>query len=254
MKLSEKYSYKRWTKAEVETEAKKYNSRSEFRRANQGAYAFALNNGLLDNVCAHMKPLVFWNIFELMAVARKYDNLQAFRKSEPEAYNYATKSQLLKLATSHMARHVIQWTKELVLEEAAKHNSRGMFQAAASGAYKHADKYGYMDEACAHMPDPEYGFSKEKLSRLYHLKIKFVNGLTLYKLGITNRLVMARIAGMGVPDGSEIEVLNEIEFERGRDARITEKRLHRRFKNHRYNGEPLLKNGNTELFYVPLIE
>lgn len=221
---------------------------------NQGAYAYALSNDILDQVCIHMISENFWHLFELMAVALKYTHLSEFKKVEKRAYNYAVKAKLIQIATSHMTRHVTQWTKELVMEEASKHNLRGLFQTAAAGAYKHADKYGYLDEACAHMPDPEYGFSPDKQATLYHLRITLESGQTLYKLGITNREVEKRIVGMGVPCGAIISILDRIKFDCGRDARIAEKRLHRRYSEHKYHESHIMKNGNTELFHVPLIE
>lgn len=254
MTISPKYSYKRWSKREVFDEAGKYKTRAEFRRMNQGAYGYAQANGLLDQVCIHMISDNFWHLFELMAVALKYQNLSEFKKSERRAYNYAVRAKLIGFATAHMTRHVTQWTKELVMQEASKHTVRGVFQAAASGAYKHADKHGYLDEACAHMQCPEYGFSPEKQATLYHLRLTFKSGQTLYKLGITNRDVAKRIIGMGLPRSAVVSILDQIKFDCGRDARIAEKRLHRRYAGQKYHGSHVMKNGNTELFHVPLID
>ncbi|MBB3017703.1 hypothetical protein FHR70_000743 [Microvirga lupini] len=254
MTLSPRYSYTRWDVASAFAEAAKYKNRAEFKRKCPGAYEFALANEILDQACSTMRSgHRFWHLFELMAVALKYDDWGQFQRHERQAYTYATKYKLQALASSHMKKLRITWTKDLAMAEAAKHQSRGLFQAAASGAYKHADQYGYLDEACAHMPPPEYGFSKEKPSVLYHLRIT-TPSVVLYKIGITNRDPAARVKGMGVPAGTDVEVLDMIKFESGRDARIAEKRLHRRHAEHRYTGAPVLKNGNTELFTVNVLE
>lgn len=104
------------------------------------------------------------------------------------------------------------------------------------------------------MLPPEYGFSKEKPATLYHLRITTPDGTELFKLGITNRDPLARIAGMGVQAGVVVDVLDSIVFDKGRDARIAEKRLHRKFSSFRYVGPRLMKNGNTELFTVKLLD
>lgn len=254
MPLSSRYSYKRWTRKEIFVEAGKYESRAEFKRKQPGAYEYALANGMLEQVCTHMRGSKFWNIFELMAVAIKYKHKPDFIRSEPQAYNYANRNKLVDIACHHMTRHVTTWSKDLVMAEAAKYEQRGLFQASAAGAYKHADKNGYLEEACSHMPPPEYGFSKEKQATMYHLRITLPDGMVLYKLGITNRATEKRVIGMGHQPGTVVDILDQINFDCGRDARIAEKRLHRRYSEHKYHGSHIMKNGNTELFHVPLIE
>lgn len=255
MPISPRFSYKKWTREAVLDEAAKYGKRSEFKRGCAGAYEHALANGYLDQACAHMRDgAYFWHVFELMAVAVKYRHWGEFIKAERQAYNFANRFKLLSMASAHMEKFRKSWDRPSAMAEAAKHQSRGLFQAAASGAYKHAVQYGYLDEACAHMPPPEYGFSKERAAVLYHLRITGPGGLVLFKVGITNRAVEDRIAGMGLHDGISAEVLDRIEFASGRDARIAEKRLHRRLSSKRYSGPPVMKNGNTELFTVNVLD
>ena len=251
MQISPLYSYARWTDETALAEAAKYKNRAEFKRSNQGAYGYALKNNLLAAAFANARDgHNFWHIFELMAVALKYTDKSLFMSSELQAYNFANKNKLVDIACAHMTKSRHDWDKESVMAECAKHPSRGLFQASASGAYKHADKYGYLDEACAHMAPAEYGFSKEKSAVLYHLRITLEDGTPLYKIGITNRKPEARIAGMGIQVGASVEIIDVINFESGRDARIAEKRLHRRMAEFRYRGPAIMKNGNTELFTV----
>lgn len=254
MPVSPRYSFVRWSVSAVKKEAAKYKSRAEFKRGCAGAYEYARANGLLTSLCSKMDgDKQRWHLFEVMCIAVKYSDVNKFRVGEPLAYSFSSKNKILPTVCAHMSKGYTDWTKELVLEEAGKHQSRGMFLCLAPGAYKHADKYGYMDEACAHMPAPEFGFSKEKSANLYHLSLSLSDGTTLYKLGITNRRVEDRIRGMGIPSEIVVSVLDVIGFDSGRDARMAEKRLHRKFKQFRYGGERFLKNGNTELFTAPLI-
>lgn len=254
MKISEKYSQVRWTPEDVFAEALKYQSRAEFKRECSGGHGYALANGYLDQCCSHMldgKRL--WHVFELMAVAIKYSNRSEFRKSEPQAYGFCTKNGLVGVICAHMDKPH-SWTKPDVMAVAAKCISIGEFLGSYSGAYKHADRNGYIAEACAHMPASVYGFSKEKPAILYFLRIVAADGYEVFKVGITNRESLIRIAGMGLREGVRAEVLSTVRFESGRDARIAEKRLHRRFASHKYSGPPLMKNGNTELFTVNVFE
>jgi len=254
MTISPVYVPAKWGHQSVFDEAAKYRTRAEFKRECGGAHGYALKNGILAQACAHMRDgHNFWHVFELMAVAVKYTSKQQFIASENSAYVFCKKHGLTDLICKHMDQRK-SWDRASVMAEAAKHKSKGAFQAAASGAYKQADAGGYLDEACAHMPRPEYGFSKEKPAFLYHLRITVPGGLVLFKLGITNRDPLARIAGMGLYPGVSAEVLEKIEFANGRDARIAEKRLHRKFSSHRYGGPQVMKNGNTELFTVNVLE
>jgi hypothetical protein len=104
------------------------------------------------------------------------------------------------------------------------------------------------------MPPPEYGFSKDKSAYLYFLRVRVPGIGDLFKIGITNRDPSDRIAGMGADPGVVIELLETVSFENGRDARIAEKRLHRKFSSHKYVGAPVMKNGNTELFTVNALD
>lgn len=255
MSISPAYSSVRWTPEAVFREAAKYRNRAEFKRECSGAHGYALANGLLDQACAHMRDgHNFWHVFELMAVAIRYNSKPDFIKSERSAYFWCKTHGLIDFACAHMDQRRDWSSKADVLAEAAKHQSRGAFQAAASGAYKQADAGGYLDEACAHMPPPEYGFSKEKEAKLYFLRITSPGVGDLYKIGITNRDPLARLAGMGLNPGVTAEVIEVVAFKNGRDARITEKRLHRKFSSHRYGGLQVMKNGNTELFTVNVLE
>lgn len=253
MSISPVYSQRRWDSKSVLAEASKYGSRSEFKRACSGAYCYALSNGFLDQACAHMMVAGFWHPFELMAAAIKYSSFSDFRKSEPSAYSYAKKAGLTDIVASRLARRRF-WTRDAVMIEAAAYGSRSSFRLLASGAYKHAVEHGYLDDACAHMQTGGKGFSADKPASLYVARLFSPLGVELFKAGITNRDPSARIAGLGVPDGWEVELLDVFSFDCGRDARIAEKRLHRKMSSYRYEGPSVLRNGNTELFTTSPLE
>ena len=255
MPLSPRYSYKRWTAEEVFAEAAKYSSRSAFKRGCAGAYEFALVNGLLEPCCMHMADGQRWSVFEAAAAAARFATRGEFTKLCGGGYYYLQRNGLAESVCDHFwPPTVTRWTPELVADEARKHSSRSLFQFMASGAHKRAIELGILDEVCAHMPPAISGFDKQKSAILYQLRITLPCGEVLYKLGITNRDVRARIRGLGPDDGVTIDVDTVREYASGRDARMAEKLLHSQYSSHRYVGSAVLSNGNTELFRVRLLE
>lgn len=88
------------------------------------------------------------------------------------------------------------------------------------------------------------GFSKDKPAILYYLRVESPVG-PLYKIGITNRSVKERFPRS---DLEKITILREIPFENGSDAFDLEQYYLNIFKDFKYNGQEVLKSGNTELF------
>ena len=89
------------------------------------------------------------------------------------------------------------------------------------------------------------GFNYNKPAILYYLKVTGDNGEVAYKIGITNRTVQQRFCA---DDLSKIEVITTTEYKIGRNAHKEEQRILNEFKEFKWNGEKLLKSGNTELF------
>lgn len=88
----------------------------------------------------------------------------------------------------------------------------------------------------------KYGFDNNKPAILYYLSI---NNGEAYKIGITNRKIKDRYCKS---DLMKIEVLKEWYFVNGIDAKRKEKKILTQFCSDLYTGEPLLNNGNSELF------
>lgn len=89
------------------------------------------------------------------------------------------------------------------------------------------------------------GFKKNQPALLYYLR---VGGA--YKIGITNRSVLARFSS---DDLKIIKILKVWEFENGRDALAKEQWILKTFKNAKYSGAPLLSSGNSELFNYDIL-
>jgi ribosomal protein L32 len=89
------------------------------------------------------------------------------------------------------------------------------------------------------------GFRNDLPGILYFLEITHpVQGI-LYKIGITNRSVKKRFR---MVEQATFTVLDEVRFKDGGMCAASEKDWHKRLKKYRYEGPPVLKSGNTELF------
>jgi len=86
------------------------------------------------------------------------------------------------------------------------------------------------------------GFSTKKSAILYYLKFKNVD---LYKIGVTNRSVGKRFS---VEERAKFNVVKIFDFVNGQKCYDTEQAILSHFKEFRYDGTPLLKSGNTEIF------
>ena len=93
-----------------------------------------------------------------------------------------------------------------------------------------------------------YGFDITKPAIVYYLKIY---GGEAYKIGITNRTVRDRFTNSELEN---IEILKTWDYLLGSEAKRQEEIILERFSYAKYTGAPLLKSGNTELFYYDILD
>jgi hypothetical protein len=237
--------------------AGRYTSRRAFKLGDQSAYMAARKRGILDQVCAHMSGDRYRLLTDeqIAEIARGFDTMIAFRESDPAAYQTANKRKILSTICAHMTgRPTRRLSDDEILQIAKQFKTRNEFSWGDFGAYTTAIRRGLMDQACAHMEYGYCGFREDKPAVLYQFRVETVDGLVLYKIGITNRKPKQRLLTMGIQRGTKAELVHFIRFDLGRDARIAEKRLHRRLSAHRYDGPPIMKNGNTEIFTVAALD
>jgi len=91
------------------------------------------------------------------------------------------------------------------------------------------------------------GFNPNKPAILYYLSI---NNGKAYKIGITNRTVKKRYSP---EDRKKISILAQVLYINGNDARLEEQRILTKYQHFKYKGKPLLATGNTELFYLDVL-
>lgn len=85
-------SNSKWTKETCFDEAKKYNTRNEFRKGNNRAYQVARINGWLDSYTWFKVLRKKWNYDACFEEAKKYKSRGEFSKENGGAYNVARKN------------------------------------------------------------------------------------------------------------------------------------------------------------------
>lgn len=103
-------SLRNWNKVWIfdlcKAEALKYNTRSDFVKYSCSAYHRALQDGFLDQICAHMKsrrkPYRFWIKEECHKVALLHNTKADFKREEQSAYSLALKRGWIPDICTHM--------------------------------------------------------------------------------------------------------------------------------------------------------
>ena len=89
----------------------------------------------------------------------------------------------------------------------------------------------------------KYGFDPSKPAILYYLRFDTDLG-PLWKIGITNRTLEERF----IKEKTPFEIVKQWQYEDGSEALKAETEILSTFKQHKYNGPPVLRDGNSELF------
>ena len=147
----------RWTPESAIKEARKYQYRSDFQKASPGGYACVLRMRLMPRLESHFKKKRgdnHWSVEKISRIARRFKTRSDFHRLESAAYNQARRLKILDEVCSHIKRTSAlpgYWTKEKVLEESKKFESRTAFIRGAPGAYRAAVRLEILSEAYAHM-------------------------------------------------------------------------------------------------------
>ncbi|MDD4242778.1 MAG: hypothetical protein PHG08_00565 [Bacilli bacterium] len=245
--------YNKWDIDSLQKEALKFNTRNEFRELSNSAYQSACRGNLLDIICKHMEsPQIQWDKDSILLESQKYETRTEFAKGNYNAYQAAIRIDI-DLFCQHMDKKIkqISWSDEMIFKEALKFGTRNEFKL-NSGAYRIAIYRNILDDVCEHMSIQRGGFNKNKSATLYYIKFvtQFIN---LYKIGVTNRSTPERLWGLILNNGVNFEILSEQYFQNGQDALDLERKIKQENKKFRYNGEPVLQNGNTELFIKDIL-
>ena len=124
-----------WTKDKVQNEANKYRRRIDFQNQSSKAYAAALRNGWLDEVCDHMEQtFITWTLEKVKEIADEYTDVTDFQKNSPKAYGAAYRNGWLDIVTQGMERKR-DWTDDEIKNEMLKFNSLVDFRKNSNSGY-----------------------------------------------------------------------------------------------------------------------
>ena len=143
---------KKWTKETVFEEAKKYSSKSEFKKKCSGAFKVAYENGWLIEMEWLKTPERLptkWTRESVFAISRNYDLYDTFRKEQGSAFNVAKQKGWINEMTWLKRKYAIRgfWqSKDNVLNESHKYETLKDFREGSPSAYEVARSNGWFDE------------------------------------------------------------------------------------------------------------
>ena len=145
----------KWSKRKCFEEARKYKSKSEFRKNSSYACSLSVKNGWINEMpwlhCIKQLPNGYWKDKEnFLKEAKKYNSKKELEKGNLAAYAAGHKYGYLDEVEWKNERKVLPYgywmNKEHVLEEAKKYTSRNEFRKGNQSAYWAAHKYGYIND------------------------------------------------------------------------------------------------------------
>ena len=150
--------YKYWTKEKCIFFAKKCKCRSDFKKRFSGAWDFAFDNDLLNEIYKHLKNpnniSIKWTKEKCKLICNKYNLYGEFIKNEPKVYDAILNKKWLDECTNHMIRLNNKkgyWTKEKCLEESIKYKTKTDWIKNSNKSYKAAHKNNWIDYCSLHM-------------------------------------------------------------------------------------------------------
>ena len=138
----------------IAASAAKHGRRSDWSRADRRAYLAAAKRGLLDTVCAHMKPVPPKRVRsdqEIRASAAAFPSRAAWERGDPSAYYAARRRGLMDAVCQHMPRSPRKLPLEALMASAALYKNRNAWKKADPSAYVCACQRGLLEVVCAHM-------------------------------------------------------------------------------------------------------
>ena len=128
-------------------EAKKYKTKVEFEKGNNGAYQAAIKNKWMIYF-TWLEPSFKWTLDACVLEAKNYDSLSDFRKAKPNAYNYAVKHNLIQsLSWLKLKRKPNgYWTYQICSQEAKKYKTKAEFKKNNPQAHAAAERNDWLDD------------------------------------------------------------------------------------------------------------
>ena len=152
----------KWTKEKILKEAKKYKTIRDWLKSSKQSYAAAWSMNIVDQATKHMTRLweKKWTEKKVIKAALKFKTFKIWLKKDPASYRAAQARNLLNHSkiTNHLIKvsgsTIYKWTKEKILKDAKKYNSRSEWKKNSPAAYRGARKRGFFLKAVIHMKKP----------------------------------------------------------------------------------------------------
>ena len=147
----------KWTLESIRQDARKYETKTEWRNRSGGAYQAAKRLGVIEEVCSHMtvlNPKGRWARKEaILCEARKYTSRSQWQSESSGSYEAAKKKGIFEEAAQHMRRPeiVVKWDSESIRNDALKFSSKTQWARQSPGAYEAAKKRQIFEEVTSHM-------------------------------------------------------------------------------------------------------
>ena len=140
-----------WNYETLKQEALKYQTKTDFKKSNSVAYDNARKQGIIDEICAHMKiKRRRWTDETAILEAKKYKNRNEMQEHNYPAFVYIYRHNLVDIAFAHMET-TQKWTIDDAKEEALRFDTRSLFHKQSPYAYHLLWNNGLLDSACSHM-------------------------------------------------------------------------------------------------------
>lgn len=141
----------KWTYETCYEVAKQYQSRSDFKNNEVGAYTRALKNNWLKNYTWFKRPTTGqneWDYDKCYEEAQKYSSKTEFQKGSYTAYKKSRENNWIDDYTwlINPAPTTSVWDYDSCYKEAQKYNTRKQFQKGCSSAYKKAREKGWLKD------------------------------------------------------------------------------------------------------------
>lgn len=155
-----------WSYEELEREALKYKTRSEFSEKSNGAYKAAMRNKKLNLICAHMP--YDRNVFKLTKekcheIAMRYNTKSELQEKNKSVYNKIIRERWGELCFSHMRQQV---DKEYCKKVASQFNHTSDLIRENKYIYNLILKNKWQGELLAHMtPKQRVDYTRKKQTK-----------------------------------------------------------------------------------------
>jgi len=227
-------------------------SKKDFQEKFGKSYRLSMKLGIYKDLTKHFKrpknKRIIWDIKKLIKFRNDCNTLDDFYK-ELGAVNRSKILGIYKKITERFDRkkRSSKYNIKTLRKIASKYNTRTEFFKFDKGAYVFASKNDLLSRICNNMEYVNKNGNKPRIDRiitLYYIKI-----YGLYKIGWTSTSIEIRFGTVS----RDMKIVAYWQWEDGMIPYKIEKDILLKFKEFKYNGPKILKNGNTELFIKDIL-